>query len=227
MSAFLEMRRVLAVRRHGPAIVELHIERAGLAHASGDCMALFSDAGRVSRPYSLASGDADPELRFLIREMEGGEVSPFLCSRRPGDRVRVSPPFGWFRPGAHAAQRPFVFLATGTGVAPFFAYLRSPGAVRPAAFRYGCRTAGDLIDLPWLREHGGVDASVSREDVAGCRRGRITDRMEQLPIGDHDYYLCGLDGMIDEATRFLQAAGVALPRIHRECFFNAPARAEG
>lgn len=222
MSEFVEMRRVLGVRSHGPDIVELRVERLGLVFEPGDCMALYADEGRVSRPYSLASGTADAELCFLVRRMEGGDVSPYLCSRQPGDLIRVSPPFGWFRPGAQAAQRPFVFMATGTGIAPFFAYLRSPAAVRPARFWYGCRVAADLVDAAWLKEKAGAQFAVSREAAAGCHRGRITDKLAELPLGDYDYYLCGLDSMIDEVTRFLQAKNVPLVRIHRECFFNAP-----
>lgn len=222
MSNFPEIRRVLSVRMHGPDIAAIEMERLDLDFVPGDCMALYADDGRVSRPYSIASGTAEPVLRFLVRRMEGGDVSPYLSSRREGDEVRVSPPFGWFRPGANASQRPFVFLATGTGVAPFFAYLRSPGARRPAAFRYGCRVAADLIEPDWLRAEAGAECFVSREDAPGCARGRVTDRMEQLPLGEYDYYLCGLDAMIDDATRFLQTRGVPLTRIHRECFFNAP-----
>lgn len=221
MIPFKEMRRVVSVRTHGPDIVAIDIERDDLAFVPGDCMALYADNGRVSRPYSIASGTAEPTLRFLVRRMPGGDVSPFLCSRKPGDEVRVSPPFGWFRPGSNSANRPFVFFATGTGVAPFFAYLRSPGAVRPAAFRYGCRVAADLIDPIWLRAYAGVECFVSREDAPGCTRGRVTDRIGEIPVGDFDYYLCGLDAMIDDVTRALQSRGVPLTRIHRECFFNA------
>ncbi len=223
MSEFREIRNVLAVRAVGPDIAAIEIERHDLAFTPGDCMALYADDGRVSRPYSIASGTADPILRFIVRRMPGGDVSPFLCSRQPGDEVRVSPPFGWFRPGANAAQRPFVFLATGTGVAPFFAYLRSPGARRPALFRYGCRAAADLVEPDWLRAHGGAVCYVSRERAPGCAHGRITDGMDDLPLGDYDYYLCGLDAMIDEATRYLQSRGIPITAIHRECFFNASA----
>ncbi len=222
MNEFVEMRRVTAVKRHGPDIVELCVERLGLVFEPGDCMALYSEEGRVSRPYSLAAGTADADLRFLIRRMDGGDVSPFLCSRVPGDVVRVSPPFGWFRPGAQSARRPFVFMATGTGIAPFFAYLRSPGAERPATFWYGCRVAADLVEPDWLKMQGGAQFAVSREAAAGCHHGRVTDQLSALPLGDYDYYLCGLDSMIDDVARFLQSKGVSLTQIHRECFFNAP-----
>ena len=81
---------------HGELFV-LSLERNGLEFAPGDCVALHTD-GEESRPYSIASGNREDTLRFLIRKMEGGEVSPWLMSRRPGDIVQVSPPFGWFRP---------------------------------------------------------------------------------------------------------------------------------
>ena len=46
--------------------------------------------------------------------------------------------------------------------------------------------------------------------------------LESLPQDDqHDYYLCGLDTMIDEVTGWLESRGVPISRIHRECFFNA------
>lgn len=221
MEDFREMRHVVDVRAHGPDIFSIEIERDGLAFVPGDCMALYAEDLRISRPYSIASGTDEPTLRFIIRRMPGGDVSPYLCSRRPGDQIRVSPPFGWFRPGANAAVRPFVFMATGTGIAPFLSYLRSPGARSPAAFRYGCRVAADLVEIDWLRQNAEIECFLSRESAAGCRRGRITDHMEELPIGDLDYYLCGLDAMIDQATEFLTSRGVPLTRVHRECFFNA------
>lgn len=220
-NGFAEIRRVIDCREVGDGLFELSIERLGLSFVPGDCVALFGPAGHVSRPYSLASGTDEPVLRFLIRRMPDGEVSPFLCSRRPGDAVRISAPFGWFRPGARADERPFVFMATGTGIAPFLSYLRSPGARRPAAFRYGCRTASDLVEAEWLRAAFGAECYVSRESAEGCRRGRITDDLERLPVGDVDYYLCGLDAMIEQVSRFLRAHGVPAIRIHRECFFNA------
>ncbi|MCS6771854.1 MAG: FAD-binding oxidoreductase [Kiritimatiellae bacterium] len=221
-----EIRSVVSVRNIGPDIFVIELERRGLEFTPGDCMALYAGDGRVSRPYSIASGTQEPVLRFIIRRMPGGDVSPFLCARQPGDVVRASAPFGWFRPGAHAAIRPFVFMATGTGIAPFLAYLRSPGARRPAAFRYGCRLGVDLVDADWLRDTWGAECFVSREDINGCRRGRITECMEELPVGNLDYYLCGLDAMIDEVGRFLQERGVPLTQIHRECFFNAQFSAE-
>lgn len=213
---------VAGVRWFGEDVFELSLHRGDFSFSPGDCVALFGADGRVSRPYSIASGTMENTLRFLIRRMPGGEVSGYLAGLKFGDEARISQPFGWFRPGEHAARRPFIFLATGTGVAPFVSYLRSPGAVRPAGFLYGVRQAANRVDATWLEEAGGVSCAVSREAVEGCHHGRITGLFDRLPVSDnHDYYLCGLDTMIDEGTDWLEKRGVPMARIHRECFFNA------
>ncbi|HMO50126.1 MAG TPA: FAD-binding oxidoreductase [Kiritimatiellia bacterium] len=221
--AFKEIMTVSGIRWFGPDVFELAMHREGLPFTPGDCLALFAADGRVSRPYSIASGTQDEHIRFVIRVMPGGVVSTFLASRRPGDAVRVSPPFGWFRPGEHGQLRPYVFLATGTGVAPFLAFLRSHADAAPAAFFYGVRRSADLIEPEWLAGRAPLRLAVSRETHPGAHHGRITELLAALPtLGqDADYYLCGLDAMIDEATLWLESRDVDITRIHRECFFNA------
>ncbi len=217
-----EIRTVRGLRWFGSDIFELALDRGELTFTPGDCVALFAGDDRISRPYSIASGIHDEDLRFVIRHMPGGDVSSYLAGRKPGDTVRASPPFGWFRPGEHRAKRPFIFIGTGTGIAPFMAFLRSSPEATPAAFLYGARTAADLIDPEWLRQRANVQITVSREDVPGCHRGRVTDLLETLPaLPEADVYLCGLDTMIDDVTSWMEERGVDITRIHRECFFNA------
>ncbi len=206
------------VIRHGSGIFELQLARQDMTFVPGDCVALYGADGKVSRPYSLASGVDEPFLRFVIRRMEGGEVSPFLASRKPGDEVMMSPPFGWFRP----AQAPAVFIATGTGIAPFLSYFRSQAGRQPVLCLYGVRAWEDAVEVDWLRSVCDLRMAVSREAVPGCHHGRVTGLLDRVPVdGQHHYYLCGLDAMIDEITVWLESRGVEITRIHRECFFNA------
>lgn len=217
-----ETMTVRAVRWIGSEVFELSLEREGLVFMPGDCLALFAADGRVSRPYSIASGTHDDVVQFVIRHMPGGVVSSFLSTRSPGDTVRVSPPFGWFRPGEHFEKRPFVFVATGTGVAPFLSFLRSYPNLTPARFYYGVRHAADLYESEWLKSRANANVAVSRESVPGTYHGRVTGLLADAPADPGvDYYLCGLDVMIDEVTIMLEKQGVEISRIHRECFFNA------
>ena len=216
------MMTVRNLRWFGSEVFEIAFERDGLEFTPGDCLALFAADGRVSRPYSIASGINDDTVRFVVRHMPGGVVSSFLSERKPGDSVRVSPPFGWFRPGEHHAERPFFMIATGTGIAPFLAFFRSYPELNPAACFYGARNASDLIDPEWLMKRSDIRIAVSRENVSPYYHGRVTGLLETIPdVPDADYYLCGLDAMIDEVTIWLEKRGVDISRIHRECFFNA------
>jgi len=217
-----EMMTVRQVRWIGDEVFELSLEREGLVFVPGDCLALFAADGRVSRPYSIASGIHDECVRFVIRHMPGGVVSSFLSSRKSGDAVRVSPPFGWFRPGENFTERPFVFIATGTGIAPFLAFLRSYPELKPAQLFYGVRNVKDLCEPEWLLTRAPAKIAVSREKAEPYHHGRITTLLAASPVSaDTDFYLCGLDVMIDEVTVMLEQRGIDITRIHRECFFNA------
>jgi len=220
--------RVLGIEWHNPGVFELQLERNGLRFSCGDCAALYGYDGRTSRPYSFASGEDEDLLRFVIRRMPEGSVSTWLSTRKPGDEVRMSPPFGWFRPGQEGSS--FVFVATGTGIAPFLSHFRSRPERPPLQCLYGVRYLHDAVDLDVLQTLCNLRLAVSRESVSPHFHGRVTGLLEDMPVSpDIHYYLCGLDSMIDEVSAWLEGKGVRLTHIHRECFFNASysAQAEG
>lgn len=196
----------------------LSVQRNGMEFIPGDCVAVYTDQDK-SRPYSIASGSKNDELRFVIREMDGGEVSPWLMKRKPGDLIRITPPFGWFRPGQDIGDAPFIFLATGTGIAPFLAYMETFERP-PLHCLYGIRQEADAIGFSDLRNFCPTQLAVSREKTAH-HYGRLTDLLPDLICSnDMHYYCCGLESMVNEASEILLKAGVNLSRIHREVFFH-------
>ncbi len=193
-----------------------------MSFTPGDCVAIFNSEG-VSRPYSISSGQDEPYLRFLIRHMEGGQVTDWVASLAPGDEVKFSPPFGWFRPGQSGGDGSrSVFVATGTGISPFISFLRSAPEAKPELCLYGVRAATDAVDVALLEARCPTTLCVSRGEANGYSAGRVTDQLEQLPLGeDVHYYLCGLDAMIDDVSTWLEGEGIHFSQIHREVFFNA------
>ena len=211
--------RVIEVRRANAELFELVIERNGLKFTPGDCAALYT-ANDKSRPYSIASGSNENELRFLIRKMEGGEVSPWLMNRPPGDLLRISPPFGWFRPGQDIGEAPFVFIATGTGIAPFLAYQKT-FEKPPAYCLYGVRHEADAMGYFSLCTSCPTQLAVSREETEAHHHGRVTDLLDRLPLDPQThYYCCGLESMVNEVGVWLEKQGIPLMNIHREVFFH-------
>ncbi|MCE9615749.1 MAG: hypothetical protein K8T26_15885 [Lentisphaerae bacterium] len=220
-----------------PDIFELELERRGYPFAPGECAVLF-DGGDESRPYSLASGPAEDVLRFLIRRLPKGAVSTWLSGRRRGDGVRISTPFGRFHPGQEGPPgAPSVFVATGVGIAPFLSWAHQmlPARQRPSAREegglrnprplclYGVRHLRDAVHVDLLRHVTDLRVAVSRDDAApGHHHGRVTDLLPQLPLEPGtQYYLCGLDAMVDEVARWLVAQGVGHDEVHTEVFFTA------
>lgn len=71
------------------------------------------------RAYSVASSPNHDLLRFCIRRVPGGRLTPQLCDGlTPGDEVTIRGPNGDFVL-SEPSERDVAFLATGTGTAPF------------------------------------------------------------------------------------------------------------
>ena len=199
-------------------LFELQLERGTLEFEPGACVALFSDSTE-SRPYSIAAGTGEEILRFLIRRVPEGIVSNWLAQRQPGDKVNASDPFGWFRPG-HVVGSRSVFIATGTGIAPFLSYLRSNPQEAPELFLYGVRRQLEAFNLKELQQIDNFYLALSQENDNNHFHGRITGLLGKIPFADDiHYYLCGLDTMIDETSCWLENHGVDYTQIHREIFF--------
>jgi ferredoxin/flavodoxin---NADP+ reductase len=88
-------------------------------------LGLTVDGRPLQRPYSTASAsDSQTELEFLIRLVPDGALTPRLWALREGDRLHIGRARGLFtlRPGD---PRTHLFVATGTGLAPFVSMIAS------------------------------------------------------------------------------------------------------
>jgi ferredoxin-NADP reductase len=76
------------------------------------------DGEEITRAYSVASppGD-DNRFALCLNRVQDGFMSNFLCDMKEGDEIACQGPFGDFilRP----PLRDTIFVATGTGIAPF------------------------------------------------------------------------------------------------------------
>jgi len=157
----------------------------------------------LEREYSLTSSPEDDVLSLCVRMIDGGRFSPRLAEAEIGSTLAFSGPHGFFvyRPSG----RPTVFVATGTGIAPFVSMARA-GAT-DFLLVHGAPTGADLhfrfVMQPAARSYVGC---ASRELPAGagspaCRAGRVTDYMRsELPEGLYDFYLCGRRDMVRDVV---------------------------
>ncbi|MDF3837828.1 NADH oxidase, partial [Cupriavidus basilensis] len=157
-----------------------------------------------------------------------GRMSEFLSKEaQPGQPISFAGPYGSFY--LRDVSRPVLFLAGGTGIAPFLSMLdvlAANGSRHPVRLVYGVTHEIDLVALEQLDEaQRKIEDFAYRTcvlDPAGSetRKGYVTQHVEQdwLNGGDVDIYLCGPVAMVDAVRGWLKDAGVTPASFHYEKF---------
>ncbi|WP_214102770.1 globin domain-containing protein [Acrocarpospora catenulata] len=187
---------------------------------------------RVWRTFSIANAPrSDNTIRLHVRSLPGGWVSSTLVQHtRIGDQVLLGPPVGTM--AVTDSDRDMLCVAGGTGLAPLKAIIEqviASGRRRAIHLLVGARHATDLYDMPdlvrmesgypWLR----VVPVVSDEPAYDGLRGNLPEVMERFHTWtEHEVYVCGPAGMVNETVRRLQNSGVPLNRIHRDAIQGEP-----
>jgi len=199
-----------------PGVFLLAVERQ-YDFLPGQTVKIGLDDGCPPRIYSICSGDRDEELKILYNLKEDGALTPQLAQLKPGDPVLVSEPGGSFT----GTQEPAVWIATGTGIAPFYSMFRSGLAGNKVLF-HGVRYANQFyFSSEWEQALGErYHRFCSAEDVDGIPRGRINLLLKNETLSaDRKYYLCGRAEMCVEVRDLLRAAGIPFGQIVVEIYF--------
>jgi len=211
-------RKVLGNRPLGPDAFVLTLERRHESVRAGRHVEIGLP-GSETRPYSLFSGEADPHLEVLVRRVGGGRVSPQLAVLQAGDLVKVGAPTGRFTLDHSLPGEKLLFLATGTGVAPFRSFVRS----RPDldyTLVHGVRDALDDFGAEFVPAHRRVLCVSGSQVPKVALAGRITVWLDEADVSVYDrVYLCGNARMILEALPLLVDRGLDEDFIHTETYF--------
>jgi ferredoxin-NADP reductase len=184
---------------------------------------------QITRAYSLASAPhgVSPENRFelCLNVAPGGLFSNHLFQMKPGDTVEMRPPLGMFV--LRQPPRDSLFIATGTGIAPFRSMLKAHLSESSPQFTllFGVRHESHLIyraefeDLSRRYPNFRFWPMLSRPDTSWTgRTGHVQAHLEEALSGRHDVdvYLCGLKLMVDDVRSRLRAAGFDRKQIFYE-----------
>lgn len=180
------------------------------------------------RSYSFSSAPSEADLSFLVRDIPDGQMSRFLREQaEPGMELTVAGPVGSFY--LRDIKRPVLFLAGGTGLAPFLSMLEKiavTGSEQPIHLIYGVTNDADLVCADRLEAFAQRIPSftfaccVAAEASAHPLKGYVTAHInsEQLNGGDVDIYLCGPPPMVEAVRGWLDAQGVKPASFHFEKF---------
>jgi ferredoxin/flavodoxin---NADP+ reductase len=209
--------RLKQVRQLTPEAYVLRFDRNEINFRAGQHITLGIPGNNQVREYSIYSTEQDASLEVLIKEVDSGLVSRQLRKLIPGELLEVDGPFGYFTIAAQDLQRKFLFVGTGTGIAPF----RSMAGSYPAldfSVLHGVRYATESYERHHF-PHDRYTLCTSRDDQ-GNFRGRVTDYLKQKSLDfDTLVYLCGNCDMIYDVYDLLTSRGFPSGNIKTEVYF--------
>jgi NAD(P)H-flavin reductase len=178
------------------------------------------------RPFSISSPTSEKNLEFLIKKHLDGELTPSLCSLKKGVKIEISGPFGNFGVRDTKAKE-IVFIAAGTGVAPFRAMIvdalkRFPD--KKINLIFGFRNDFYFEDFWRTLEKKNKNFKV----FASCSQptpkwkgltGRVTEHLSEVLVNpsQEEVYICGPSVMVEDVKkRLLDDVKLKLEQIHVE-----------
>lgn len=192
------------------------------------------------RAYSMANHPAEGNIVMLniriatppwdrvkngFMNVNPGICSSYIFSRKPGDKVMVSGPYGEFF--IQETQREMMFIGGGAGMAPMrshiFDQFKTQRTDRKATFWYGARSKREIFYEQDFREiedefdNFAFNIALSEpmeednwEGYVGFIHQVIFDKYlnNHEEPEDIEYYLCGPPMMNDAVTKMLYDLGV-------------------
>ncbi len=186
----------------------------------------------VTRAYSISSPPSDRKaVETVIRLVPDGICTTWVFDvLAEGDPVVFSGPYGDFR--LSESERPCLFIAGGSGMAPIWSMLRDlleKRNRRPVTYFFGALSQSDLFyleelrqlerDADWFRFVPALSNEPADSDWSG-ERGLITEVLGRQvdKAADFEAYLCGSPGMIDASISVLTAGGMPPAQIFYDKF---------
>ncbi len=198
------------------------------------------------RAYSMANHPAEGNIIMLniriatppfdratgsFMNVNPGICSSYIFSRKPGDKVTISGPYGeFFLPDNLPDTQELIFIGGGAGMAPMRSHImhlfKTEKTKRPVSFWYGARA---LKEAPYLEEFHQIEKdfpnfkfnlALDREDpeadAAGVpyKVGFVHNVLYENYLKNHEdpegclYLMCGPPMMISSVVKMLDSLGV-------------------
>jgi phenol hydroxylase P5 protein len=188
----------------------------------------------VKRPYSIASPPPKDMkhaeyIELIIKHVPGGKMTDYLFSLKEGARILMAGPFGRF-----ILKEPIeegdIFMATGSGIAPFMSMLRKvfrDHSPKEFYLFFGVRNKKEIIyedELKkWGRQHENFHLIIclsQPEKRWSGEQGYVQDKLTKYVKGfEHKQaYLCGLPMMEQQSRQRLIELGMKPENIYMEKF---------
>ena len=184
---------------------------------------------------------SQPKGVFKCLPVNPGVASSYVFSRKPGDKVTISGPYGEFLlPKDDPKDIEYVFVGGGAGMAPLRSHImhlfKTLKTDRKVKFFYGARALVEAFyledfaeierEFPNFEFHLALDRPDPAADAAGVKytAGFVHNVMNELYLKDHDapedikYFMCGPPMMVSSVVNLLDSLGVQPESIYYDNF---------
>ena len=175
---------------------------------------------------------SQPKGVFKMLPVPPGIASTFVFSRKPGDKVWISGPYGEFLlPKDDPDSQEYVFVGGGAGMAPLRSHImhlfKTLRTKKEVHFFYGARALVEAFyledfaeiekEFPNFHFHLALDRPDPAADAAGVKytAGFVHNVMNETYLKDHEapedikYFMCGPPMMVSSVVNLLDSLGVA------------------
>lgn len=215
IARLVESREIAEEVRH--FVFEADTERFAFEPGQFISLASTVDGKKITRAYSLAAAPGGNRFELCLNRVKEGKVSPRLFALAPGETIEFSGPLGYFllrRPPSNS-----IFVATGTGIAPFRSILEAELAAWPDrtfTLLFGIRYEANILYRAEFErmaaEHPNFRfwPTLSRPEAGWSgRSGHVQAHLDEALGGslEHDVYICGMKAMVDDVRSRLKERG--------------------
>jgi len=174
----------------------------------------------ITRAYSIASAPNGNRFVLCLNRVQDGFMSNYLCDLAEGSEVEAQGPFGNFI--LKPPLRDTLFIATGTGIAPYRGMLgwlfadHARHLDKQFWLIFGSRTLADAYYhgefMQLATEHASFHylPTLSRADANWTGlRGYVQEHVPEIAEGRSDMhaYICGLEKMVTANRDLLKSLG--------------------
>jgi Na+-transporting NADH:ubiquinone oxidoreductase subunit F len=174
---------------------------------------------------------SQPRGVFKMLPVPPGVASTYVFTRKPGDKVMISGPFGEFLlPKNDPEDMEYIFVGGGAGMAPLRSHImhlfKTVHTKRKVNFFYGARSLVEAFYLedfaeiekenPNFHFHLALDRPDPAADAAGVKYtpGFVHNVMYETYLKNHEapedikYFMCGPPMMVASVNKLLDSLGV-------------------
>ena len=175
---------------------------------------------------------SQPKGVFKMLPVPPGIASTYVFSRKPGDKVWISGPYGEFLlPKDDPDSQEYIFVGGGAGMAPLRSHImhlfKTLKTKKQVHFFYGARALVEAFyledfaeiekEFPNFHFHLALDRPDPAADAAGVKytAGFVHNVMNETYLKDHEapedikYFMCGPPMMVSSVVNLLDSLGVA------------------